>query len=87
MRKLTASAVLHVEVYSEHAKTKAFIVTVGTASCTIRPKRSRRPEEAVVVSWDTIYDHAQLLAHHLVTAGAAKRRRRRVARGTQFGGR
>ena len=38
--------------------TPEYVLTLDGATVTIRPKRVRRPEAAVTLTWDHIYRHA-----------------------------
>jgi len=40
--------------------TPEYVITMDGDTLTIRPKRVRRPEASVAVSWDTIYRQALL---------------------------
>lgn len=51
-----------------------YVVTLRPDGVEIRPKRARRPDATVVVTWDQVYQRALL-------ARPAKRRTRKVKRG------
>ena len=53
--------------------TAQYVITMDGDTVTIRPKRARRPEASISVSWDTIYRRALLQR--------PTTRRRKVSRG------
>jgi hypothetical protein len=52
--------------------TPEYVITMDGATVTIRPKRVRRPEAEISLSWDMIYRRALLLR--------APKKKRRVSR-------